>query len=100
MIIPKRFNILNHTFKVKIVDQIVNDNESRLGECCKDLCSIDVATHINDDQLPDSVMEHTFFHEVTHVILDMMGEEKLSSDEKFVDVFSGLLHQVIKTSKY
>jgi len=94
--IPKKFNILNHTVKVKMVDSIPN----RLGECHKDLCSVDIATHIDDDKLPDSIIEHTFFHEVVHIILDSMGEYKLSSNEKFVDVFAGMLHQVIKTSKY
>lgn len=98
--IPKKFTVLNHTFKVRMVDNIVTNGEVRLGECCKDLCVVDIATHSHTDPIPDSVMEHTFFHEITHVILDIMGEERLSSDEKFVDVFSGLLHQVIKTSKY
>jgi hypothetical protein len=35
-----------------------------------------------------------------HAILDSMNENKLYKDEKFVDVFSGLLHQMEETTEY
>lgn len=49
--------------------------------------------------LEEGQKDHTLWHEITHVILDHMGEEELSSNEKFVDLFGGLLAQVIKTLK-
>lgn len=42
--------------------------------------------------MPDRVL-HTYFHELVHLILDMMGERELYENERFVDVFGGLLHQ-------
>lgn len=43
--------------------------------------------------------EHAFLHEVVHAILISMGENKLSKDERFVDVFSGLLQQFFNTKE-
>jgi len=42
----------------------------------------------------------TLLHEVVHAVLSDMGEEKLSKDEKFVDLFASMLHQINKTSKF
>lgn len=43
-------------------------------------------------------MEQAFFHEMVHVILTALNH-KLNHDEVFVDQFSGLLHQILKSSK-
>jgi len=42
-------------------------------------------------------IEFVFFHELTHHILDQMGERKLRGDERFINLFSTFLHQAIKT---
>jgi hypothetical protein len=49
---------------------------------------------------PTEMQEHTFLHELTHFILNAMGESELRGNEKFVDVFSGLLHQALVTMEY
>lgn len=45
-----------------------------------------------------SMMLHTFWHEVTHAILDMMSS-RLSHNEVFVDQFGGLLAQVVESAR-
>ena len=42
-------------------------------------------------------MEHTFYHELVHFILNAMNEHELNTNEKFVDLFGGLLHQALNT---
>lgn len=42
---------------------------------------------------------NTFWHELTHAILDDMGN-KLAYDEKFVTAFSDRLDQAIKTARF
>lgn len=42
----------------------------------------------------------TFCHELTHTILDTMGEIGLSHNERFVEGFSQLLYQFLKTKKH
>lgn len=93
--IPKQFNILGHVVKVTY-----DDNLEGMGEAYNSLNYIKLSKFLKGDELPLSVIEHTYFHELVHVILDSMGEDRLSSSEKFVDTFSGLLHQALKTSKY
>jgi hypothetical protein len=44
-------------------------------------------------------METSFFHELTHGILDYMGKHELSNDEEFVEGFANMLHQYMKTKK-
>lgn len=43
--------------------------------------------------------EQTFYHELTHAILDAIGEDDLNCNEQFVDAFSNVLYQAIKTMK-
>lgn len=42
---------------------------------------------------------HVFYHELVHLMLDHIGESKLSAKEKFVDDLAGLIHQFIETRK-
>lgn len=51
-------------------------------------------------ELKDDQIEQNFFHELIHMILDTMGRCKLSNDEEFVSIFSGLLHQFTRTVDY
>jgi len=41
--------------------------------------------------------QHTFLHELVHAVLYSMGEAELCKNEKFVDVFAGLLQQFHNT---
>ena len=96
--IPKKFNILGHTVNV-IMDKDLHRLTGNMGEACKDLNTIRLAPSIGIDILPTSMVEHTYFHEIVHIILDSMNENELSANESFVDMFGGLLYQVLKTSK-
>jgi hypothetical protein len=48
----------------------------------------------------ENQMLQTFLHEVGHVILKTLGEDQLNADEKFVDLYAGLLLQILVTSEY
>jgi hypothetical protein len=47
----------------------------------------------------EPIMQWTFLHEVVHSVLTSMNH-KLNKDEKFIDHFSGLLHQALETFEY
>ncbi len=96
--IPKSFNILNHTV------EIVYDNEY----CHKNNCFGQFLYKENKIILADSyrtkkqwrkykpeIVEHVFYHELTHCILYYMNHE-LWDNENFVDQFGGLLAQVLE----
>lgn len=56
--------------------------------------------YIDASHSPDDSIEQAFYHELTHFILFVMNEDKLRNNEKFVDVFSHLLYQALKTKKF
>jgi len=96
--IPKSFQIGGHTIKVEQTENI--DPAESLGECSLIKQYVKVATKSHYKNLPKTTIEHTYLHEIVHIILMMMNEDDLNNNEKFVDNFSGFLHQILKTSKY
>ncbi|HPQ79380.1 MAG TPA: hypothetical protein PLG47_02940 [Candidatus Dojkabacteria bacterium] len=97
--IPTSFNLLGHTVNVVFDDKSMDDKNA-LGCCSPTLNTITLTNKNGIDTLPQDVIEHTYWHEVVHFILKTMGEEELYKNEKFVDLFAALLHQILKTSNY
>lgn len=98
-IIPTEFNLLGHTILVKINNDRMGD-KSALGYCQPLHNEILLADTTDGKALQVSVIEHTFCHELVHLILNTMNENELYKNEKFVDVFGGLLHQYLVTAKF
>lgn len=97
--VPNSFNLLGHTVTVVFDDEKLDD-KSALGYCSPTLNTITLTNKNGFRDLPQDVIEHTYWHEVVHFILKTMAEEELYTNEKFVDLFAGMLHQVLKTSNY
>jgi uncharacterized protein with von Willebrand factor type A (vWA) domain len=96
--IPSKFNILNH------VIEVIYDNEY----CNKNECFAQFFPNENKIILADKyktkngwrkykqeIIDHVFYHELTHCILYYMNHE-LWDNENFVDQFSGLLAQALE----
>lgn len=98
-IVPKEFNLLGHTIAVKTNNDRMGDKHA-LGYCHPLHNKITLADTTDGKPLQLSVIEHTFCHELVHLILNTMGEDELYKNEKFVDVFGGLLHQYLTTAKF
>lgn len=96
-IIPKKFHIGGQDMKVNEVERCENDN---LGLCCVAQGVIEIAKTFKGRTQCDSVKLNTFYHELTHSILDTMGEDELSANEKFVSTFSSFLTEAIRSFKY
>lgn len=93
--IPKEFMLFGTKISVKYDNGLYYNNDAT-GESRYPVNEI-VLQSTNDDYKAD---DSTFYHELVHWVLHMMGEEELDSNEKFVDIFGRLLHQFITTSKY
>mgnify|MGYP003668671412 CR=1 FL=1 len=87
-----QFKIGGVTWKVKQSDRI--DEGNALGVTLHKESTIEI-----DVNVCPQLAEQTLYHELTHVILDTIGEHKLSGNEKFVHAFSTLLHQFEVTKK-
>lgn len=96
---PNSFKVFATTIKVQH-DNIRLSNESNLGDCSYTDNLISLCSIYKGEKITDSAVADTLYHEKIHVILDAMGEHKLSSNEKFVEIFSRLIRQSDETSEY
>lgn len=96
MEIPKSFQVGGQLINIKLVPQCDNNN---LGDTCVAKGEINIAETFKIDKeviyTSKTSQLCTLWHEVTHSILDTMGETKLSENEKFVNTFSGFLNEII-----
>lgn len=97
--IPKKFKLFGNEIIVQY-----DENKSReleaLGACSSNLNKIIYTNISSTGTLPKDVISQTFMHELIHMILFKMGENKIAEDEKFVDLFSQLLYQYYITAEY
>ena len=47
-----------------------------------------------------SALHETFWHELTHAILESMGRTQLNNDENFVEEFSSRLAKAIQSARF
>lgn len=99
MHIPNRFKLLGRTITVEY-DPMLDGRNGCTGEARYTTDSIVLQPNTETFSRPPAQQQHVFLHELTHHILNEMGEHELRGNEKFVDIFSGLLHQALTTMEY
>lgn len=95
--IPKRVCIGGQEIDINFKDRLESD---KLGECCVAEARIDIANTFNGRNQNESVKVNTFYHELTHAILDTMCENELSQNEKFVSCFSSFLCEAMRNAYF
>lgn len=92
--VPDEFELLGRTIKVVWDPDLVREQQAK-GEAIfnKDLIKLHA-------ELSGRDAENTFFHELVHFCLYMMGKRELTHNEEFVVLLSGLLHQALVTATY
>ena len=99
MKIPKQFELLGHTIKVKLTKDLVYTSDN-VGEARMRDSDILLQDNAPGHPRQPFQLEHEFCHELVHHILGRMNEEELNKNEAFVDLFGGLLHQALKSGGY
>lgn len=94
--IPKSFMIGPHEIKVSYSKDML-PTKQLAGDCNSFYNTIRLA---ENDLIPQTQVEQSFYHEKIHMILDNMERKDLSSEEDFVDLFAMLLLQSDKTANY
>jgi hypothetical protein len=93
--IPEKLELTGKLFRVVFADNLlVSDILGRTDFVEREIC---LHKGTEGRHVPAQEIENTFWHEITHCILNDMGEDELNGNEKFVTMFSNLLHQAIKT---
>lgn len=98
MRIPKKFTVGGQEINVEIVERL---DGNRLGECCVARGHVAIARMFDQKNVaPPSGMLNTFFHELTHAILQTMDEQELNNNEKFVCCFASFLTEAMRSAEY
>ena len=98
----KSFSLMGHLIKVFHVKRITApDGSHPYGICYVEQNKIEIATHSpsNGERLPDDFLNHTFHHELGHMLMALMSRHDLFADETFIDQLGGLLAQYDSTKK-
>jgi hypothetical protein len=85
MELPKEIQIGGQVLTTQICEEL----GGKLGKCCCYNGYIKIATNVDGSTQTESSMLNTYIHECVHAILDTMGMDDLSGDEKFVSTFAG-----------
>ena len=99
MLIPKSFKLGNLPYKVQVTKSVRGPRGS-VGRVDYKSRTIDIANvnYWTGAELPDKEISDTFWHEVTHAILENM-DHPLYRDERFVTGFANRLNEVVLTAK-
>jgi hypothetical protein len=90
--IPKQFYLFAEKHTVRKVKKI--DRQGSEGEFCPDKNKIKILS-----SLPKERQEQRYCHELIHCMLDHLGYDELSNNERFVDRMGKCLHQILSTSE-
>lgn len=97
-IIPDKFNCAGMQYDVRTVEE--QEGGTRYGSTIHPTNQILLFGKISQYDVSKDQQIQTFWHEVTHCILDNMGEPDLSGSEKFVCTFSALLNEVMQSAQF
>lgn len=95
--IPSLIHIGGQDINIEIVDNIEGD---KLGQCSVSEGYIKIARSSLGRKQGDSSQLNTFWHEVVHCVLDTMGEQELSANEKFVCCFASFLCEALRNAYF
>lgn len=96
--IPKSYKVGGQEIEVRSVERCDNNT---VGTSFLAGGYIELACKCNKcDNIPERMKVNTFYHELTHSILDTMGESELSANEKFVSSFSSFLCEAMECSYF
>lgn len=90
--IPSKFNLMGHTITVQVIPKKEWKKPDCVGEFEPATNSMIILKQSK------SQTAHTFWHEVTHAMLYVMGH-RYYSNEQFVDQLGGLLAQVMDSAE-
>jgi hypothetical protein len=86
--IPRRVSLLGYRFDVRYVSKEEWKDADDWGES-----SIERREILILEGLDATVAAHTYFHELLHLALDLLGYDAISENEQLVDSVSALIHQ-------
>ena len=96
IIIPEKFKLNKKVIRVMVDDDYCATNEF-LGEADFTEKVITLCDKYEGKRIKKAEKEKTFYHELTHMILDSMKRHNLKYNEDFVEDFAQRLYEFEKT---
>lgn len=111
--IPTSFTLMGHRYTVEMCDRLYED-EASYGIFDDDLkkillqpkktvkrldSGVDIINNTNFEITSETVVE-SYYHEVVHAIFEAIGEDRLSANERLVNMMGKALLEIYQTSKY
>ena len=97
--IPSEFKLNGKKITVQYDDEYCDEN-GLLGEADFTDKIITLTSKDGSKRLPKSEIHKTYFHELTHLVLDAASRHQLKYNEEFVDAVGMLLYEYERTKKY
>jgi hypothetical protein len=97
--IPSEFKLNGKKIIVQYDDEYCDEN-GLLGEADFTDKTITLTSTDNGKRLPRAEIHKTFYHELTHLVLDAANRHQLKYNEEFVDAVGMLLYEYERTKKY
>lgn len=93
--VPKRCTLGGVEFTTKFVKDVENnDNYTRIKFSSG---IINISETVSGQNQCHTQIQNSYFHELSHGILDMMGHFELSNDEKFVQGLGNMIFEFIRS---
>lgn len=97
--LPKKIKIGENWYSVDVAESM--RERSMMGEVHYGKRSITLARKsYHGIPLKLSALHETFWHELTHAILESMDRTELNNDENFVEEFSSRLAKAIQSARF
>ena len=97
MRIPKKITVGDKKYKVEIHKDLIDG--VAVGAINFGLRKIRLSTHSEGKKLAPAEVSNSFWHELTHAILEDMGSD-LTDNERFVRAFANKLSDAIDSAKF
>jgi len=94
MNVPKKIKIAGVEYSIKVENKEL-DKDRAYGIANYITSEILLSTKYNHRDRSELSVEQTFWHEALHAMLDVMQEDDLNNNEKFVNTLSSFIHQIV-----
>lgn len=96
--IPKYCELGGVEYTTYLIERI--QNAHNFGMSAMSNGTIQLQNIIEGVEVSNTSLQSTYFHELIHQMLDMVGENELSGNEKFVQGLANMLFEFIRTAQW
>jgi hypothetical protein len=98
--LPITIRVGKHKYSVEVVEAMLRKRDAARIHYGTRRIEIGRMSNTTGKAFSDTQVLDSFWHEVTHAILEEMGRHTLNADERFVTEFANRLTKVIQTAEF